>query len=150
MPAPGTGLAGELGIRRRDDPRAYQAAWRERNREEYNAYQRAYHKRKKQESAGYREMKRKAGKWYRRKKKYGLTRDEYEKLLTEQGGLCIICGDEVGEALRVDHDHTTGKVRGLLCSSCNTGLGYFYDNPESLRKAAWYLEKNAEKCEADQ
>ena len=54
-------------------------------------------------------------------------------------GFCQICG--VMSKLCSDHDHTTNKKRGWLCGTCNTGLGMFYDNPESMRKAAQYVEK---------
>ena len=78
--------------------------------------------------------------------RYGITQEQYEKMYEEQKGLCSICGSEgfgVGDArrLNVDHDHTTNKVRGLLCSSCNNGLGRFKDNIEFLKKAVDYLEK---------
>lgn len=60
----------------------------------------------------------------------------------EQAGLCAIChGETNGQGdLHVDHDHVTGKVRGLLCSRCNTGIGMMGDNTALLRKAIEYLE----------
>lgn len=88
-----------------------------------------------------------------RKDRYGLTQDEYDALLTEQGGGCAICGEtDPGHSrtsMCVDHDHTCcpgertcGKcIRGLLCGPCNNGLGRFRDDPERLRKAASYLER---------
>lgn len=79
------------------------------------------------------------------KHNYGITLDEFEQRLAEQGAVCAICGSiEVSEGrsrLSVDHCHATGKVRGLLCSPCNKGLGSFRDKPELLRIAATYLEK---------
>ena len=61
--------------------------------------------------------------------KYGMGIDEYEHLLQQQGGVCAICHRApVDRALHVDHDHTTGQVRGLLCAGCNIGMGYFNDN----------------------
>ena len=80
---------------------------------------------------------------------YGITIDDYEAMLLAQGGRCAICGtDEPGGARHmvrwvVDHDHSTGKVRALLCHSCNFGLGKFHDDPELLRRAADYLEKHS-------
>jgi hypothetical protein len=74
------------------------------------------------------------------KRKFGLTLDEYEELLRWQGGGCAICGrmaDKV--SLHVDHDHETGKIRGLLCFRCNGGLGQFKEKPERLVRAADYL-----------
>jgi hypothetical protein len=57
-------------------------------------------------------------------------------------GPCVICGRDTTN-LHADHDHQTGQERGLLCSSCNRGLGLFQDQPELLRKAAVYLESYA-------
>jgi hypothetical protein len=74
---------------------------------------------------------------HRLKYRYGIT-DGCEQLLAEQGGVCAICGRE--HALVVDHNHTTGKVRGMLCQRCNTGLGYFEDAAMLLRKAADYID----------
>lgn len=77
-------------------------------------------------------------------KPYGLTIDSYNELLESQNHKCAICGAEIGNAegdrLYVDHDHITGKVRGLLCSNCNLGIGKFQDNVELLKKAIRYLE----------
>lgn len=63
---------------------------------------------------------------------------ELETLLAEYDGHCVLCAREA-EKPCVDHDHATGIVRGLLCSTCNTGLGKFGDDPERLRAAAAYL-----------
>lgn len=76
------------------------------------------------------------------RKHYGLTVEGYDTILKSQGGVCAICGctpAENGKALSVDHDHKTGKVRGLLCHPCNFGLGGFKDNPVSTARAADYL-----------
>lgn len=76
------------------------------------------------------------------KKKYKITLDDYEKLYEIQGGLCDICGKQESERLlSIDHDHKTGKVRGLLCSNCNLGLEMFKDNTSILLKAIIYLNK---------
>jgi hypothetical protein len=76
-------------------------------------------------------------------KKYGITLAEYERLLKKQKGVCAICKKPEYDArqrrLSVDHDHETGRVRGLLCARCNRALGMFNDNPELLRSAARYL-----------
>lgn len=76
------------------------------------------------------------------KRKYGLTLEEYEARLAAQGGVCALCGGPCssGQQLAVDHCHTTNRVRGLLCGSCNLGLGKFRDAPVLLRLAADYLE----------
>ena len=75
------------------------------------------------------------------RRNYGIGLDSYERLLKMQDGKCAICGDiEDGRALAVDHDHVTGKVRGLLCANCNNGLGRFKDDAERLKAAVRYLE----------
>ncbi len=77
------------------------------------------------------------------RKTYALSIDDYSALLDAQGGTCAICGrtpEESGATLHVDHDHVTGKLRGILCRSCNHGLGRFQDNIEWLFNAACYLQ----------
>jgi hypothetical protein len=76
-------------------------------------------------------------------RRYGITLFEYDKMLDEQGGVCKICKEPPSKrfSLSVDHDHETGRVRGLLCGNCNFALGYAKDNPSTLRKMADYLEK---------
>jgi hypothetical protein len=77
-------------------------------------------------------------------RKYGITIDDYRAILQGQSGCCAICGtDDPGTnrtRLGVDHCHATKKVRGLLCDSCNVGIGKFRDDPARLRAAADYLE----------
>jgi hypothetical protein len=81
------------------------------------------------------------------KKKYNMTQDDYDQMFLNQNGVCAICGKEEthrnrsGEVgnLAVDHDHKSGKIRGLLCFSCNTGIGKFGDDPDRLQNAAKYL-----------
>lgn len=80
---------------------------------------------------------------------YGITEAEYEAMKKEQNNKCMICDSEgfcIGknghtEKLVVDHDHKTGKVRGLLCHNCNRALGLLQDNVEVLLKAVNYLRK---------
>lgn len=81
------------------------------------------------------------------KQKYGITSEQYEAMLTDQGGVCALCGhppnpDGVRSAsrLHVDHDHATGRIRALLCLNCNRGLGIFGDEPGLIRRAADYIE----------
>ena len=76
---------------------------------------------------------------------YGITLEQYNNMLKAQNYSCAICGEEdevEGRRLAIDHCHTTGQVRGLLCGKCNRGLGLFYDNEDLLQKAIQYL-KNA-------
>lgn len=76
------------------------------------------------------------------KYRYGITIPEYDKMLKEQGNRCKICEDENknGEHFCVDHCHTSGKIRGLLCARCNKALGKFKDNIKILEKAIQYLK----------
>lgn len=79
------------------------------------------------------------------KKKYGITIADYNAILEEQDGKCAICGtsDPRGQGVfHIDHNHVTGKVRGLLCCDCNTGIGSLKDSPEVLLSALNYLEEN--------
>lgn len=79
---------------------------------------------------------------------YGLTEKEYNLLLAAQGGVCAICKQpetkivkrKTVASLCVDHNHVTGKMRGLLCTRCNLMVGNAEDNPDRLRQAANYLE----------
>ena len=77
------------------------------------------------------------------KSKYGITLEEAESMLAAQGGECRICGtnDFSQRTWHIDHCHTTGKVRGILCSECNLGLGKFIDDTSLLRAAIDYLEE---------
>lgn len=81
--------------------------------------------------------------------RYGITPETYDRLLEEQGGVCAIClrppSRETGAGTRVlrlgvDHDHRTGRIRGLLCTSCNGALGRLGDTVESIKRVLAYLE----------
>lgn len=77
-------------------------------------------------------------------KRRGAAADLRAALLAKQNGRCAICGTtevEYGKALSMDHCHTAGAVRGLLCNPCNMGLGCFRDDPERLVAAARYLRR---------
>jgi hypothetical protein len=90
------------------------------------------------------------------KRKYGIGETEFAQLLEAQNGKCAICGIEPppplaetedrrkhnGKILKVDHDHETNEVRGLLCNGCNIGLGGFADDPSRLWSAMQYLLKH--------
>jgi|SRR5579863_3889308 len=80
--------------------------------------------------------------------KYGITTEQFLILNNQQDGLCAICGGPPGRRktrLCVDHDHKTGKVRGLLCNDCNNGLGRFKDDTAIVSKALAYLDKHGAK-----
>lgn len=73
-------------------------------------------------------------------KSYGMSVADYEAMLAAQKGLCAICKDAGAYRICIDHDHLTGKVRGLLCDNCNHGLGVFRDNIDLLYEAISYLK----------
>jgi formate dehydrogenase maturation protein FdhE len=77
---------------------------------------------------------------YQMRVKYGIDTKGYKKLLDEQNGVCAICFEVPKTRLVIDHDHSTGQVRGLLCYNCNSGLGMFKDDKFLLASAYRYLE----------
>ena len=88
------------------------------------------------------------------RKLYGMTPEEYDEWFYKQGGQCAICGREDAgrkgsKYFSIDHDHKTGKVRGLLCRHCNVGLGSFMDDPELLVSAIQYLQTEAKNVDEE-
>ncbi len=77
------------------------------------------------------------------RRNYGITPEQYNTMLKMQHGVCAICHERPSKfALAVDHDHKTGKLRKLLCSRCNTGLGMFRDDPRLIAQALIYLAEH--------
>lgn len=74
---------------------------------------------------------------------FNLKPERYEEMLLEQNGKCAICFKEcpTGRNLAIDHNHKTNEVRGLLCQSCNLGIGKFYDDKALLDRAIQYLNR---------
>ena len=95
----------------------------------------------------------KAGYRYTLKTRYGMSENEFQEMYSAQNGRCKVCETELGNVFdevngircNVDHCHSSGAVRGILCQGCNTGLGQFKDSIEVLEKAIRYL-KDAECC----
>lgn len=82
---------------------------------------------------------------YHYKRSYDLTLDQYNQMFEDQKGCCLTCGTHqslLSKALAVDHCHKSGRVRGLLCTFCNTALGLVKDNSETLLKMAKYIHLN--------
>ena len=104
--------------------------WQQANAERHNAYQRQY---RADHAQQFREG--------HLRRVFKLTSAEYEALLEAQGGVCAVCkrAPRAGRSLHVDHDHETGAVRGLLCFSCNAGLGQFHDDPLRIAAVIVYL-----------
>jgi hypothetical protein len=108
--------------------KSYQAKYYKDNKERLREVNRKYYEENKEAIS-------KRSGLYKIFKSYGLSEEEYTKLMEVNN--CAICG--ATERLRVDHDHATGKVRGILCHHCNVGLGHFKDKIELLEKAKEYL-----------
>lgn len=81
-----------------------------------------------------------------RAERYGLTKSDFEAMWTAQEGRCGICGKELHrtgmKSCNIDHDHSNGIVRGLLCRACNSGIGLLGDDPERLRAALEWLKRS--------
>jgi hypothetical protein len=97
----------------------------------------------------YRALRQEAYRGYELKKRFGISEPDRAVMIVQQGGGCAICGAEERNvihgrriSLAVDHCHTQGHVRALLCTGCNTGLGCFRDAPSLLRAAAEYIERH--------
>ena len=75
---------------------------------------------------------------------YGLTQEDFNRMLKDQKGVCALCSQPPTESKNfcVDHDHETGRVRGLLCTRCNRGLGLLGDTLEHVERAVEYLSRN--------
>ena len=82
------------------------------------------------------------------KYKYGITQERFTQIKAAQDGKCAICGaiDGGGRGLSVDHCHSSGEVRGLLCGNCNSALGLLKDDVSLLLSAVQYLSRNARKA----
>ncbi len=109
--------------------------------EDYKTYQNRVQK-------VYRSVRREAFSGYELKCRFGITAEDYGRMLIKQGGACAICKQPEGTVIRdktislaVDHCHDTGKIRGLLCAKCNQGLGCFSDDLTRLAAAITYLSK---------
>lgn len=118
---------------------AYYREYYARNRDRIRERQRLWKERKRQEDPErYRSKYDRAGALRRN---YGLTVEEFDTMVLAQEGRCALC-DRPSD-LVVDHDHRTGRVRALLCTRCNTGLGHFGDAPALLERAVAYLVEAA-------
>jgi hypothetical protein len=127
-------------------------AWYVTNKERIAVKQKDYYDANKERKLAQGRLWHKRNKNHRRSqrllKNYGITLEDYEVMLENQNHTCKICGtsDAGGIAGRmvVDHCHTTGNVRGLLCNRCNTAIGLFKDDTAVLASAIKYLNESAE------
>lgn len=121
--------------------------WYLKNREKALAQSSSLKKIKRSSSAAYRQQCYEAHRLFVFRTKYGITQEDYDRKLIEQKGKCDICGrDNPGRKgakyFAVDHDHKTGKVRGLLCSRCNCAIGSFQDDIAVIGAALEYLKRH--------
>jgi len=145
------GLTGEKLEAYRERMRAYLKEWRERNpdyhqRPERRAYAREWKRRERELNP---EKVKRAEKGRLLKRKYGITLEQYEQMFAQQGGVCAICKRPETSVIKgsliqlsVDHHHTEGRVRGLLCFRCNALIGTMADDPALIRAAADYLDRS--------
>ena len=124
----------------RENTRLRNKVWREKDREAYNKHMREWKANNRDKVSKY--------KW---KERYGITEEQYTEMYNSQNGKCAICGKEETAThntsnkvlkLAVDHCHTTGKVRELLCQKCNRGIGKFDEDPDLFDKAKQYVLKH--------
>jgi hypothetical protein len=125
--------------------REYKRAWYARNREQADAAS-ALWERNNRERRSENQRRRRAEKGekfsYDLKTRYGVTVNQYRAMIARQGGGCAVCGVETssaGRRLVVDHEHDTGRVRGVLCHRCNSGIGMLGDTEQGVAKAVAYL-----------
>jgi hypothetical protein len=106
--------------------------WQQENADRLNAYRRVHRKLPQTQARERRTY---------LKRKFGMTPEQYDVMLRRQGGVCTICEQPPRERqwLDIDHEHKTGRVRGLLCRDCNQGLGKFREDPMLLAAAAGYV-----------
>jgi hypothetical protein len=122
----------------------YQRGWNKRNPEKAREHKRRYrtrHPEKVWQFANAEGRKQARAKW-RLRNRYGLSLEDYASLLLAQDNRCVICDSSFStETPYVDHNHITGKVRGILCATCNMGLGSYKDSVILLEKAISYLRR---------
>lgn len=118
--------------------RKYERSWKDRNRNSINAGQRRRNKLDQSRKSYL--------KWA-----YGITLQQYNKILIEQNHVCAICGEQNirNHKLDIDHDHKTKRIRGLLCRKCNVIIGLAKDNPQHLLKIVQYLIRSKDDADAD-
>jgi hypothetical protein len=110
----------------------------------FQDYNRAYYRKNKERINRNRKRDKSYMSNFHLRRKYGMSEHDYIEMFRLQTGCCAICGKEAlkyKRKLAVDHNHTTGKIRGLLCVKCNGGLGCFEENPVLFDKAKEYLSK---------
>ena len=131
---------GDAYARNKEAMKAYAREYRQRNKDALKAKHAEYVANMSPEKKAELKRNKKSGTF---KRKYGITLEQYEAMPEQQGGLCALCKTPRNErygVLNVDHCHSTGRVRGLLCTPCNHALGVLGDNPEGLSRALNYVK----------
>lgn len=106
--------------------------WANKNRERVREYAKDYYQKRRDTCI-------KAARRFRLRRQ-GFTPEQYDELMVKQNGVCAICGKKQSDRLlAADHDHATGKLRGLLCMKCNAALGLFFDDIKIMARAIGYL-----------
>ena len=146
-------------LRHPDQARENEKRWRERNRNKKVLQQRKYYAKammdpirrmtilakNRERTRAWRKNHAETRRNKRYLKKYGIPYSQYESMYIGQGGLCAICANMPDNGrLVVDHDHSSGRVRSLLCVRCNLGLGHFLDDVQRIELARLYLVKHAQ------
>lgn len=122
---------------------------KECQREYKKSYLKKYPDRVKESDRKYKEANKKENyRWDNLRQKYNLSEEDYNILLHSQDNLCKVCSKFLTYP-HIDHCHKTGKIRGILCPSCNTGLGKLGDTVEGVRKALEYLEEFEKRLEQE-
>lgn len=137
-----------------EEKKAWAKAYRAAHKDKMFVYNKLYYKANRQEilnqKKDYREINKTKTKDKVLRRDFGISLNEYNQMLTQQNNRCKICNKEetgkhqsgIVRRLAVDHCHTTGKIRGLLCTNCNQALGKFKDSEELLLNAINYLKEN--------
>lgn len=122
---------------------------RRRHRAWVRAHPKAYAESRRRSNAKYRDSIQPKKRNRRLQRKYGLTAEQVDAWIERVGNRCEVCGDPPAgrwRRLHIDHDHTTGKVRGLLCVGCNRAIGYLNDDPERAERVAVYLRHGGKRA----
>lgn len=127
--------------------REYEAQWRAANRESQKAYLAKWYAGNQDKVKAYRQQNkariRERTRQWALKTKFGLTVEDFDRMLASQSNACAVCQTVAPKTgWHIDHCHSTGKVRGILCTNCNPMLGFAKDNTDTLKAAIRYLEKH--------
>jgi hypothetical protein len=153
----------ERYIKNKPQKTIYDKEYRAKNKVKINEHQKKYNKANKEKiktrtkkhydmnkkrlrkySAEYYAKHKETYRKYKLKKEFGITIDDYDAMLIKQNNCCSICHNKFksNKDTHIDHNHTTMKVRGLLCGNCNRGIGYLRDDINILKEAIKYLKDN--------